>query len=110
MGTDATELNELNDASPLTTTAQYTYAAFEVFTVPTDLFPRKIWRIQHVDATIRIHSHAPLFCAALSRRVESPFYLGGDTDRLWSGHRCCCDISVPATIGPADDVEADEPP
>jgi hypothetical protein len=111
---------ELNDASPLTTTAQYTYTAFEIFTtVPTDLFRNvKLNQIHPVvDSDPECHNGftrvSALFCTALtpSESEDPPFYMHSTNRVVVRGASLeCADTSVPAaTVRPADEVTATEP-
>jgi hypothetical protein len=108
---------ELNDVSPLTATVQNTYyTAFEVFTVvPTDLFRTVTLLGIHpgVDAEPgnEFSRVSPLFCAALSQSEsqDPPFHMQGGRVMVRGASLTCRDFSIPATIGPTDDVEADEP-
>jgi hypothetical protein len=111
---------ELNDASPLTTTVQYTYTAFEVFTtVPTDLFRSvKLTAIHPAVDSDPGNSNgftrvSPLFCATLTplESEDPPFYMQGGRVMVRGASLQCDDTSIPAaTVRPADDMTATEPP
>jgi hypothetical protein len=102
-GTDSP--TELDGESPLTTTVQYAYTAFEVFTiVPTDLFRSvKLTQIHPaVDSDPGNNNGfthvSPLFCAALTppESEDPPFFMLGGRVAVRGASLQCDDTSVPA--------------
>jgi hypothetical protein len=109
---------ELDGESPLTTTIEYTYTAFEVFTsVPTDLF--RTVKMNQIHPAVESDPGknnefarvSPLFCAALtpSESKDPPFYMQGGRVMIRGASLFYGDKSVQATVAPADEVTETEP-